>query len=624
MFGTNDFLLNLLPSAFRPDRRTALAVFVPAVLLIVGLSIRLLNQKTQCFQGLIAVVAITLLFVNTFYNFPLSRAPELWSGFGTRPAITSLLIVFILLFTVGIANPLNNYSFLRNLSTIYAPIAVLISYTPLFIQPPNGLINLGDTTYHVLDEILAPIVGGYPYGDYSPQYSAMLGWLLYPLKLLNLSGTTTMVLIIIVCNLFTLLVPVLVALIQKSLFPKSPFLLTLTMFVVLWAVCGSGLGATVQLREFSHFARYVPALLALYLFTRVFNSPKESLKKSWIVSNGIVLSFAILNSPDVGLALGIALFAALFPSLIKKIVSPLQFCLLLSSTAFSIGFYFLTLVLLGKRPSLISLIGIRSGMSDLYPSYDFQLVGPHMVVMGIAVAAIATGAKVRTSETLCLMDYLPQIVSLAVGIWTLILLPKFLLFPHPVGVPSLFIPAFICAAVIVGIGKPLDNLKRGNIRKLLILPVIFVAAIPIGAIWQHSNPVDEARRIFTGQSVKLGTSQNSRVVDGWSPKALAKYDDLIDEVARLSLKYKSVGSSVGYFGLFGNTVELLTGVNNYLGIPAPESLRFGFTQEQLACEPVSRYRPGVIIVYASDFPCMGYVLEAGDIGSPFSIYRRQI
>jgi hypothetical protein len=52
------------------------------------------------------------------------------------------LIVFILLFTVGIANPLNNYSFLRNLSTIYAPIAVLISYTPLFIQPPNGLISL--------------------------------------------------------------------------------------------------------------------------------------------------------------------------------------------------------------------------------------------------------------------------------------------------------------------------------------------------------------------------------------------------------------------------------------------------------------------------------------------------
>lgn len=356
LFGTNDYLFNSLPSAFRPDRRTALAVFVPAVLLIVGLSIRWLNQKIQCFQGLIAVVAITSLFVNTFYNFPLSTAPELWSGFGTRPAITSLLFVFILLFTVGIANSVNNYSFLRNLFTIYAPIAVLISYTPLFIQPPNGLINLGDTTYHVLDEILAPIVGGYPYGDYSPQYSAMLGWLLYPLKLLNLSGATTMVLIIIVCNLLTLLVPVLVALIQKSLFPKSPFLLTLAMFVVLWGVCGPGLGATVQLREFSHFARYVPALLALYLFTKVFKLPKEPLKKSLIVSNGVVLSFAILNSPDVGLALGIALFAALLPSLIKKIVCPFWFGLLFSSTAFFIGFYFLALVLLGKRPSLISLI----------------------------------------------------------------------------------------------------------------------------------------------------------------------------------------------------------------------------------------------------------------------------
>ena len=601
-----------------------MAVLFPILLLIAGVRIQLLDRLSQRSQNIVALVALATLFVNTIYVSPLVNNPELWSGFGTRPAVTSLLIVLFSMLALRRTSSLNPHYIVRKTVTLYAPVAALITYVPLFIQPPNGLINLGDTTYHVLDEILAPIVGRYPYGDYSPQYSAMLGWLLYPLKLLNLSGATTMVLIIVVCNVFTLSVPVLVALIQKSLFPKSPFLLTLTMFVVLWAVCGPGLGATVQLREFSHFARYVPALLALYLFIKVFNSPKESLKKSWIVSNGIVLSFAILNSPDVGLALGVALFAALFPSLIKKIVSPLQFCLLFSSTAFFLGFYFLTLVLLGKRPSLISLIGIRSGMSDLYPSYDFQLVGPHMVVMGIAVAAIATGAKVRSSETLCVMDYQPRIVSLAVGIWTLILLPKFLLFPHPVGLPSLFIPAFICAAVIVGIGKPLDNLKRGNIPKLLILPVIFVAAIPIGAIWQHSNPVDEARRIFTGQSVELGTSQNSRVVDGWSPEALAEYDDLIDVVTRLSLKYKSVGDSVGYFGLFGNTVELLTGVNSYLGIPAPESLRFGLTQEQLACEPVSRYRPGVIIVYASAFPCMGYVLEAGDIGSPFSIYRRQI
>ena len=623
-FGVIESFLDLLSLKSRPNSRTAMAVALPSALFIAGLSTRWLNQLAQRFQAVIALTATILLFVNIGYASPLASYPELWSGFGIQPVITNLLIVFILLYITGKAKSLNNYSFLRNIFTIYAPIALLITYTPLFIQPSNGLINLGDTTYHVLDEILAPIVGRYPYGDYSPQYSAMLGWLLYPLNLLNLSGATTMVLIIVVCNVLTLLVPVLVALIQKSLFPKSPFLLTLTMFVALWAVCGPGLGATVQLREFSHFARYVPALLALYLFTRVFKLPKESLKKSWIVSNGVVLSFAILNSPDVGLALGIALFVALLPSLIKNIVSPFQFGLLFSSAAFFIGFYFLALVLLGKRPSLISLIGIRSGMSGLYPSYDFQLIGPHMVVMAIAVAAIATGAKVRTSETLCLKDYLPQIVSLAVGIWTLILLPKFLLFPHPVGVPSLFIPAFICAAVVVGIGKPLDNLRRGNSRNLFVLPILFVATIPVGAIWQHSNPADEVRRIFANRSERLAIVQSGRVIDGWSSEALAKYDDLMDEVGRLSLKYKSAGNSVGYFGLFGNTVELLTGVSNFLGIPAPESLRFGSTQEQLACEPVSRYKPGVIIVYASAFPCMGYVLEAGDIGSPFSIYRRQI
>ena len=216
-FGVIESFLDLLPLKSRPNSRTAMAVALPSALFIAGLSTRWLNQLAQRFQAVIALTATILLFVNIGYVSPLASYPELWSGFGIQPVITNLLIVFILLYITGKAKSLNNYSFLRNVYTIYAPIALLITYTPLFIQPSNGLINLGDTTYHVLDEILAPIVGGYPYGDYSPQYSAMLGWLLYPLNLLNLSGATTMVLIIVVCNVLTLLVPVLVALIQKSL-----------------------------------------------------------------------------------------------------------------------------------------------------------------------------------------------------------------------------------------------------------------------------------------------------------------------------------------------------------------------------------------------------------------------
>jgi hypothetical protein len=494
----------------------------------------------------------------------------------------------------------------------------------LFIQPPNGIINLGDTTYHVLDEILAPIVGAYPYGDYTPQYSAMLGWLIIPLKILPFSGSTKMVLIIVFCNLLTMIVPVFVTMILKSLFQKTAFLTILTAFIAVWAVSGPGLGMTVQLREFSHFARFSPALLLLLLASQMLNNPTDSIHRSKTLLTGFVMSFAILNSPDVGLGLAVALTISLLIAQRSRFFKLERLMLLLASASACIVGYFILLVALGKNPSILSIIGLRRDASNLYPDYALDVFGPHIIIIGLAISAIAAGIRISEENILSSREISQRVMVLTVGIWTLFLLPKFLLFPHPVGIPGLFIPAFLSGAILVKIYSPLISDVRSKVNGLKALPILCLACLPIGALWQHSNPADEYRRITRDSSaLNDWSSQPGRVADSWTFEGIQKYDDLIVEVQRARVQYQSTTNTFGYFGLFGNTVELLTGVNNYFGIPAPESLRFGTTQETLACKPVSRYKPDILLVYGSGFPCEGYEVINETQGGKFKVYNRK-
>jgi hypothetical protein len=156
-----------------------------------------------------------------------------------------------------------------------------------------------------------------------------------------------------------------------------------------------------------------------------------------------------------------------------------------------------------------------------------------------------------------------------------------------------------------------------------MLPMLFVAALPLAALWQFPDPKDELRRI-SGQYVNTTnwSTITGRVSDGWSPTALKIYDDFITETSTLAARLESDGSRVGYFGIFGHTLELLTGVDNVLGIPAPESLRFGSSQEELACMPVDNRMPHFVIVYASPFPCSHYRLDSTSSTDKFLVYQR--
>lgn len=605
------------------DLTTGLLVLPP--LLLFGVAVAWASPRVVgrlILHPLPTLLALGCVLVASVIKTPLPRAPGLWAGFGFVPTLVSLSFALLTFFTMGCLNPITVHKNFLIILKVVLPTIALIPYSLIYIQPPNGLINLGDTSYHVLDELLAPLMRAYPFGDYSPQYSGMLGWLIYPLKFFSLSGETTMLAVIIAVNVFNLLIPLLVFLIVKGIFPTLPKMITVTAFVVIWGVAGSERGASVHLREFANFGRFVPVLCVIWILVHMLKSNATSqLRLAFLV--GFANAFIILGSADHGLSFAVALLTSLSWATYRNWFALKGYFLVMFGMILGIVGYCVVLVVAGQTPSLNSWVGLRSQSLNLYNFETPRLFGPGLIVMSIAVSAIALGLRDVRGISVTAQEVLFRVVGLSLGLWILALLVKFLLAPHPVGVPHLFIPSFIAFLMIIGRFSVNSPSWGPLVGRLQMLPMLFVASLPLAALWQFPDPQDELRRI-SGRYVNTTnwSSTPGRVSDGWSPIALKIYDDLFHNTAVLAKNFKSQNSSVGYFGIFGHTVELLTGVDNVLGIPAPESLRFGSSQEKLACVPVDNRMPHFVIVYASPFPCLNYELDLTSSTDKFLIYQR--
>jgi hypothetical protein len=474
----------------------------------------------------------------------------------------------------------------------------------------------------VLDELLAPMLGSYPLSEYSPQYSGMLGWVLYPLKFFSLTGETTMIVVIIASNLFNLLIPMLVLFIVIGVFPTLPKLTTLAAFVVIWGVQGASRGESAQLREFANFGRYVPILFVVWIIVRMLNSSGASQQKLAIVA-GLASAFTILGSPDYGLSFVAAFIFSLSIAVYKKwIASRIHFSFLFG-LLLGIVSYCLILMLTGKAASLESWIGLRVRARSLYGGGEVEVLDPHLIVMAIAVTSIAFGFNGIRKSAITKQEVTFRISILSVGLWLLSLLARYLLAPGPIGLPPFFIPAFIAIALVVGQVRLNSCTKDKLLNRVQMLPLLLVVALPLAALWNFPEPKDEIKRI-SGRYVNTTnwSSTAGRVSDGWSPSALEKYDDFITNTSILAKRIQSNDSSIGYFGIYGHTIELLTGIDNVLGIPAPESLRFGSSQEELACVPIVSRKPRFVIVYSSSFPCSDYKLNMDYSMEKLFVYER--
>lgn len=599
-----------------------LAVFLTPILLATGLLLGLARTRSWLRIPLFIFASVSV-YVSLTHVSPHPQFPELWAGFGLAPTLIAVLVAasYVAIKRNDIDAKIFNSSRFA-LGTNAVAVFFLVPYLTVYIQPPNGLINLGDTTYHVLDELLAPSQGAVPYSNYSPQYTGALGWLVAPLLELPFTNQQKMMMVVLISNLFNVLLPIFVVLIVRTVITTTPRIITFASAVSIWTVSGSQRGGSVHLREFSHFARFIPIFFALWVLARMLVATQGK-QPIWAVLSGVCSFIAVFNSADFGLGFKIALVSSLTLAVVRRGLKSRLLLLHLSSFVASTICVLLVYGLLGRSFSVESWVGLRSGVRTLYGTGQLDGFGPHLIVMSIAVCSTAVGLNVFLRSNAKGIQIAVPTICLIIGLWLLVLVGRFLLSPQAANTPPLFLPSFIAFVLIFNC---LTNSREDAPRpvgRLTLMPVLVVACLPVGVLWHMPDPRDELLRI-SGRYVGTTnwSSSPGRVSDGWSQHALSSHIELVSDTVRRLEVIDGQKLSVGYFGTFGHTIELLTGVDNVLGIPAPESLRFGTNQKELACIPIDERAPNYVLVYASPFPCSNYELDARYSTDEIMIFKK--
>lgn len=547
---------------------------------------------------------------------------NLWAGFGPRVALT--LVVFVVCVMVLDQLPPIVASAVFKLQ----PLKVLIlgglfaMSVPSMLQHRNGLSNLGDTTYHVLDELLAPSLGAYPYANYTPQYGAVLGLILAPIRFIPISGSHKMTLVVFVCNAFILLIPVVTSEIVKLVYPRFSRFTIFVAFLLLYVASGSQ-NIPLTVSEFSYFSLYLPPLFSFWVLVKALQQKTSSGRIRWSWAAGISFGLTTLNSFAFGFTFStICLFwlvlMAWLDHLEKEVVQRIVLGL--------VGSVLLYIVFLWSsvsRFSFSSYIGLAADAFGLYVYYPMYPIGAHLIVMSLVTWSLSLGLQIFRwrSSTCSVGNFSYQLTAGVMGSWLLLLLIRWAQSARRENLHSYLVPTFILGALLIAKHLPELHFKLSFQKRLQLVPVLLLALLPFATVWQTPNPSDEIRRLsgkYAGSTDWSSTP--GRPSDGWSQEALSNYDDFIKVSITLSETLGKDGSTVGYFGFMGHTIELLTGINNYLGIPAPESLRFGRNQELLACAPLNKTPPKYLIVYGSSFPCGGYTHNTNLSREKFAVF----
>jgi hypothetical protein len=140
-----------------------------------------------------------------------------------------------------------------------------------------------------------------------------------------------------------------------------------------------------------------------------------------------------------------------------------------------------------------------------------------------------------------------------------------------------------------------------------MMPLALLAALSVASVVQTPNSLLELRRVQTSEP-------GYRNLDEWSPERL---DWISPEGVRQLAEQYGGAANVGWWFSYGNAIELLTGVENLLGVSGWETMRSN-SQSALGCQPIlSTDKPYVISIKGAESmlaKCRGLV--ARPITSP--------
>lgn len=587
-----------------PDKAIYLmAIAISGVFLVMGLAKDKFGSG-KFIYGTGAILVASLGIAGVEQHDPINGvvlSNRLWLGFGP----------FVLLLALIFSNFIFNILEWKSLKPVWKYVIGsilminLILVAPSFWQSSKTVID-ADHSEYVINELIAPLTGHWPYSNFIPQYQSFYGFFLKPLSgsmdVAQISNVALIALTII--SYLTIALGVFVA--WQALDKRSillaiglvvPFT-TLTQFPHREGYLGSiaALLSGLSIRVF-------PGLLLLVLLVQVLKKYRERFILNRFLSLALIGAIAGIvswQSQDFGIAAAITTF------LIVALAGSVKFIdfksLFVTIIGFIPGFLIYPLVASMARHAVnfnYFLFFARQFGSG-FGAERIRTLGPVVVILPLIVFLVVSHGiylyKAKSAQPSDSDNYVNSLIGFAFSVWSFAGFTYYLNRSYASGqMQVLFLSISIALAALVGIvlktlkeelpiGLTFSSTNRRNKNFAWILPLALIFSLPYATLLLTPNPKVEFARIDEGSRAPR-----------W-PKAtvIASVTD-----AKAAAKYAQENKlKIGFFGASAAYVEKESGVQSLSILNSPFDLAMSQQTVQVSCEYIAKINPDVIV--ASD------------------------
>jgi hypothetical protein len=569
-----------------PDRLIfVFSVFVIGVFLVLAIrEVRFASWKYfWSFSGLL----IIFLGIFSIENKSEGLERNVWLGFGPTTFLLSVLISQII-FSVF------NWDSLARIWRFFIGLCISINIAlviPSIWQDSKSVIDLSHSEY-VLNELLAPAQGRWPYSDFVPQYQTFYGFLLEPFSvffdatgLSNISFLFLTLLGFLAVGLGVYLAHL--ALEKRSLILATGLvvpLTTLTQFPVREGYSGSiaALLSALPIRIFPGIL-FLTCVILLMLHVRRTNGKRRTIG---FVSLGLVSGILVWHSQDFGIAASLVAIAIIVLGGSMKPIDLRALSLFSIGLIPSLSLYPIASFFSGRSINFDYILFFSRQFGGGFGSERISVPGPILIVLPlIATLVVVNGYflyKSKPQNSVFKAYYLSSLIGFTFSLWSLAGFVYYLNRSFASGqLQILLLPIAISLAAVIGIflragaasfvkGFLFSKTNFRHPNFWWAVPFTLIFSLPLASLIHSPNPVTELNRIYGGADSTRWPTQ-SVLMSMTDSEAASRYAN-------------SEGLYLGYFGNSSSYISSETGVEPAGIFNSPTDLWISEQSKLVACE----------------------------------------
>ena len=580
-----------------------LSIITAGIFLLIGLSKG--NFSTgKYFYGPSSVIISILGIVGIEQHDPINGvilSNRLWLGFGPFVLLLAILIsgfIFKIIEWKSLSKVWKIF-----LGVLFSSNAILV--VPSFWQSSKTVID-ADHSEYVINEIIAPLNGHWPYSNFIPQYQTFYGFLLKPFAG-SMDAAQVSSFVFLGLTFISYLTLVMGVFIAWQALDKRSWILAIGLVVPFTALTQfpsreGYLGSIAALLS-GLSIRVFPGLLLLFSMIQLLKKYRDSFSTSrfiWIFALGALAGIVSWQSQDFGIAATITAF------LVISLAGSSQLIDLKSTLSFSAGLipgfsaYPVLAAISGHSIDFSFFLFFARQFGSGFGAERMRTLGPVVIILPLIVFLVVSHGiylyKSKTENSLSRENYVNSLIGFSFSVWSFAGFTYYLNRSYASGqMQVLFLSIAISLASLIGIALKQSALelptsflysKTGRQSKhfVWVLPIALIFSLPMATLILTPNPKVELARIDEGSSTPR-----------WpKPTILASVID-----AKVAAEYaKANNLSIGFFGASAAYVERETGVQSLSILNSPFDLAMSQQTIRVSCDYLAKINPDVIV--ASD------------------------